>query len=329
MAIVGPWPISVYKDAVDWVLSHSDRGREARRPDLHVQRREAVRHLLRLRAPPHRLGLREVRDHPGFGRPAPRADRPRCPCGRTCPRSTELLRRHPTTPNSRTRRVGLSRFRTSPTPRRSGRRSETPGPLGRVRRRADRPGVRRRGRASQRSLGGGVKPWPRSAVNQGPPRGDPEETAGPGEGEMAGSTAPRSPLRPALRGLPGTIFVYPLIVQFFISFKDYFFSAPGATVDRPWVGLQNYVDVVQDPTFQRSLFNVFEFLSSMSRNGCALTRAGIRVEYEDPRAVVLPRRLLRARRHGQRGDRDGLAVHVRRAGLSTPSSGGWRPTRRG
>ena len=56
------------------------------------------------------------------------------------------------------------------------------------------------------------------------------------------------------------IFVYPLIVQFFISFKDYFFAAPGATVERPWVGLQNYVDVLKDPTFQRSIFNVFEFL---------------------------------------------------------------------
>ena len=56
------------------------------------------------------------------------------------------------------------------------------------------------------------------------------------------------------------IFVYPLIVQFFISFKDYFFAAPGATVDRPWVGFQNYVDVIQDPTFQRSLFNVFVFM---------------------------------------------------------------------
>ncbi len=56
------------------------------------------------------------------------------------------------------------------------------------------------------------------------------------------------------------IFVYPLIVQFFISFKDYFFAAPGATVERPWVGFENYVDVLQDPTFQRSIFNVFEFM---------------------------------------------------------------------
>ena len=56
------------------------------------------------------------------------------------------------------------------------------------------------------------------------------------------------------------IFVYPLIVQFFISFKDYFFAAPGATVERPWVGLQNYADVLRDPTFQRSLLNVFEFM---------------------------------------------------------------------
>jgi multiple sugar transport system permease protein len=56
------------------------------------------------------------------------------------------------------------------------------------------------------------------------------------------------------------IFVYPLMVQFYISFKDYFFAAPGASIDRPWVGLQNYVDVLKDPTFQRSLFNVFEFM---------------------------------------------------------------------
>jgi multiple sugar transport system permease protein len=56
------------------------------------------------------------------------------------------------------------------------------------------------------------------------------------------------------------IFVYPLAVQFYISFKDYFFAAPGASIDRPWVGLQNYVDVLKDPTFQRSLFNVFEFM---------------------------------------------------------------------
>ncbi|BBH68468.1 ABC transporter permease [Actinoplanes sp. OR16] len=56
------------------------------------------------------------------------------------------------------------------------------------------------------------------------------------------------------------IFVYPLFVQVVISFKDYFFAAPGATVDRPWVGLQNYADVLQDPTFQRSLLNVLEFM---------------------------------------------------------------------
>ena len=109
------------------------------------------------------------------------------------------------------------------------------------------------------------------------------------------------------------IFVYPLVVQFVISFNDFFFAAPGATVDRPWVGLQNYVDVLQDPTFQRSLFNVFVFMIiNVPATVVPLARAGLRIEYEDPRAVVLPRRLLRALRHGQRGDRDGLAVHVRR-----------------
>ena len=59
MAIVGPWAIAVYKDKVNWgVVPGADRGRQARRPDPHLHRREVVGHLLRLQEPGHRLGLR-------------------------------------------------------------------------------------------------------------------------------------------------------------------------------------------------------------------------------------------------------------------------------
>ena len=38
------------------------------------------------------------------------------------------------------------------------------------------------------------------------------------------------------------IFAYPVALAVWISFHDYFFTAPGVMVDRPFVGLDNYVD---------------------------------------------------------------------------------------
>ena len=32
-----------------------------------------------------------------------------------------------------------------------------------------------------------------------------------------------------------------------MSLHDYFFAAPGAIVDRPWVGLKNFSTVLSDP----------------------------------------------------------------------------------
>ena len=58
----------------------------------------------------------------------------------------------------------------------------------------------------------------------------------------------------------GGLFAYPLLVALYISFFDYFFAAPGAHVDRPFVGLGNYTAVLGDPVFQRSLLNVLEFI---------------------------------------------------------------------
>jgi len=58
------------------------------------------------------------------------------------------------------------------------------------------------------------------------------------------------------------IFIYliPLVFQAFISFYDYFFTAPGAQVDRPFVGLDNYRTVLEDPAVRESFRNVVQFL---------------------------------------------------------------------
>ena len=56
------------------------------------------------------------------------------------------------------------------------------------------------------------------------------------------------------------IFAYPIGLAIWISFHDYFFAAPGAQVDRPFVGLQNYQEVLSDPDVQRAFLNVAIFL---------------------------------------------------------------------
>jgi multiple sugar transport system permease protein len=56
------------------------------------------------------------------------------------------------------------------------------------------------------------------------------------------------------------LFGYPLLLAVYISFFDYFFAAPGAVVNRPFVGLQNYTEILSDPAFQRSILNVAEFI---------------------------------------------------------------------
>jgi len=56
------------------------------------------------------------------------------------------------------------------------------------------------------------------------------------------------------------IFAYPLCLAVWMSFHDYFFAAPGAQVDRPFVGLDNYKTVISDPDVRRSFLNVLEFL---------------------------------------------------------------------
>jgi multiple sugar transport system permease protein len=56
------------------------------------------------------------------------------------------------------------------------------------------------------------------------------------------------------------VFAYPLGLAVWISFHDYFFTAPGASVDRPFVGFDNYATVLSDPDVRRSFYNVGIFL---------------------------------------------------------------------
>ena len=56
------------------------------------------------------------------------------------------------------------------------------------------------------------------------------------------------------------IFAYPLIFAGYMSFRDYFFAAPGATVERPFIGLANYTALLADPSVRRSFLNVGIFL---------------------------------------------------------------------
>ena len=91
------------------------------------------------------------------------------------------------------------------------------------------------------------------------------------------------------------IFAYPLVLAVWISFHDYFFAAPGAQVERPFVGFENYSAVLSDPQVRRSFLNVGEFLIinvpltvllslvlATALNGAIRGRAFLRVAYYVP-----------------------------------------------
>jgi multiple sugar transport system permease protein len=56
------------------------------------------------------------------------------------------------------------------------------------------------------------------------------------------------------------IYAYPFFYAIYMSFFDYFFSAPGVEVVRPFVGLGNYARALQDPLFHIAIRNVVIFL---------------------------------------------------------------------
>lgn len=56
------------------------------------------------------------------------------------------------------------------------------------------------------------------------------------------------------------VFAYPLGLAVWISFHDYLFTAPGAVVEHPFVGLENYVTALADPQVRRSFLNTAIFM---------------------------------------------------------------------
>ncbi|MFC5930110.1 sugar ABC transporter permease [Cryobacterium melibiosiphilum] len=56
------------------------------------------------------------------------------------------------------------------------------------------------------------------------------------------------------------VFAWPLVFAVWMSFHEYFFAAPGAQVDRPFVGFDNFREVLGDPDVIRSFGNVGIFL---------------------------------------------------------------------
>ena len=56
------------------------------------------------------------------------------------------------------------------------------------------------------------------------------------------------------------VFAYPLGFAVYMSFHDYFFTAPGVSVDRPFIGITNYTDALADPAVRQSFANVGVFL---------------------------------------------------------------------
>ncbi|HEY9355047.1 MAG TPA: sugar ABC transporter permease [Arthrobacter sp.] len=56
------------------------------------------------------------------------------------------------------------------------------------------------------------------------------------------------------------VLAFPLGYAVYISFHDFFFTAPRVKVDRPFVGFDNYVTILSDPAVQRSFLNIGVFL---------------------------------------------------------------------
>lgn len=91
------------------------------------------------------------------------------------------------------------------------------------------------------------------------------------------------------------IFAFPLCFAVYMSFYDYFFAAPGVNVDRPFVGLNNYIQAFTDPQVLQSFVNVgvfliinvpltvvFSLLLASGLNSVARFRTFLRVSYYVP-----------------------------------------------
>jgi multiple sugar transport system permease protein len=56
------------------------------------------------------------------------------------------------------------------------------------------------------------------------------------------------------------VFAYPLGLAVWMSFHRYIFTAPGVSVPRPFIGIDNYTAVLSDPAVRQSFLNILIFL---------------------------------------------------------------------
>jgi len=56
------------------------------------------------------------------------------------------------------------------------------------------------------------------------------------------------------------IFAYPLGFSVYMALHDYYFTAPGAIVERPWVGLENFSTALSDPDVRAAFLHVGVFV---------------------------------------------------------------------
>ena len=57
------------------------------------------------------------------------------------------------------------------------------------------------------------------------------------------------------------IFAFPLGFSVYMSVHDYFFTAPGAIVERPWVGFDNFSTALSDPDVRAAFVHVGVFIA--------------------------------------------------------------------
>lgn len=92
-----------------------------------------------------------------------------------------------------------------------------------------------------------------------------------------------------------TVFIAPFLFGLYMSVHDYFFTAPGVEVDRPFVGLDNYAEVLADPGVRQAFGNlliymainipltvVFGLAFAMALNAATHWRGFFRVSYYVP-----------------------------------------------
>ena len=265
MSIVGPWAIAVYGKDINWgVAPVPDLCRHGPRGDLHLLRRQERRHLLRLRCTGDGVGGPEVRHQRGAGRLAAGEDRPDAAEGGRRGGVPRLLRGQPRLPD--VRRAGGPDRRGAQRGQQHRDLAELPRPVhgvGDLRqsptspRRSPRPRTR-----STVSPASSDAPAAMTTTIQPTTSGTPASP--PRRRRTLTTLLGRQPLGIALAApyavFLALLFAYPVGLAVWISFHDYFFAAPGVSVERPFVGFDNYTTALSDPAVRRSFLNVLVFL---------------------------------------------------------------------